>query len=216
VIKISASADQLRSSRLFAFAGLSFVTLFALWAELDAGENHSADSERRGTVAYSAPLPEEYQQPLPSLPTDQISKLIAKRAEARWAALVSGQFEGAYIFEDPKYRSEKSASGYRGQYGPYVQWHDVEVVRLEYPSEGEARVGVNIDYSFLDPNGGGTPVRITAFAWEKWKKVEDQWWHQPKWGTLSEQMSAGTQSAPTTKRPVISSEPSTPTTHQPE
>ena len=115
---------------------------------------------------------------LPPLPDDPASKQLIGRVEARWKALIDGQFDKVYEFEPPKYRSENTPDQFRKTFGSAVQWHVARVVTLHYDRPDFATVGVLIDHSLFVP-WSDTPVRSKAVVKEGWEKVDGQWWHKP-------------------------------------
>lgn len=98
------------------------------------------------------------------------------RAEARWTALVAGDFDKAYEFETPAYRALYNARQYRTKYGSGLRWQGARVVKLEPKSPEVATVTIEVDYSFHVSGQGMMDNK--GLVTETWLWVEGQWWHQ--------------------------------------
>lgn len=133
------------------------------------------------TSAYSGPLPEV--PPPPPPPTDADSRRLIERAQARWEALIRGDFATAYTYETPAFREAHDVESYRGKFGPSVRWHGAEVRQMRRIDEGTAEVGVVLDISFFVPNQS-EPIRNQTLAWEQWTKENGDWWHRGRWSNI--------------------------------
>lgn len=130
---------------------------------------------RRSTEHAAGP----YEAPArPPLPDDADSMELRGRVEARWAALIAGDFGKAYTFETPEYRAGFSADQFRAGFGPNVKWHLATVQGLVYDRGVNATVQLLMDYSFFTP-WGDEPMRANAVLRESWVKVDGAWWHKP-------------------------------------
>jgi len=98
------------------------------------------------------------------------------RAEARWAALIAGNFDEAYQFETPAYRELYKAQQYRARYGKGLRWQRAKVVKMDLKSPEVAIVTLEIDYSFSVSGQGMMDNK--GLVTEPWVWIESQWWHQ--------------------------------------
>lgn len=98
------------------------------------------------------------------------------RAEARWQALIAGDFDNAYTFETPAYRALYTAQQYRSRYGKGLRWQQARVVQVDLKSPEVAIVTLEIDYSF-HVSGQGMMDNKGSVT-ETWLWVDGQWWHQ--------------------------------------
>ncbi len=105
---------------------------------------------------------------------------IAERAQDRWDALLAGDFETAYAFYSPGYRSSTSmidlAFKIRSQ---RVQW-----VSAEYQDhscvERVCSVDFRVGFKVIKPVKGMQVWESSSLIDEKWVKTEGQWWYLPK------------------------------------
>ena len=98
------------------------------------------------------------------------------RAEARWAALIAGNFDEAYQFETPAYRELYKAQQYSARYGKGLRWQRAKVVKMDLKSPEVAIVTLEIDYSFSVSGQGMMDNK--GLVTEPWVWIESQWWHQ--------------------------------------
>lgn len=98
------------------------------------------------------------------------------RAEARWAALIAGNFDEAYQFETPAYRDLYKAQQYRAHYGKGMRWQRAKVVKMDLKSPEVAIVTLEIDYSFSVSGQGMMDNK--GLVTESWVWIGNQWWHQ--------------------------------------
>lgn len=98
------------------------------------------------------------------------------RVEARWAALVAGDFDRAYEFETPAYRKIYTAQQFRARFGRDLRWKQARVVEIELRRPEVATVAVEIEYSIF-ASGRGMMEDKTVDT-ETWLRVDGQWWHQ--------------------------------------
>ncbi|MGB5063729.1 MAG: hypothetical protein WBQ37_08205 [Candidatus Competibacter sp.] len=101
---------------------------------------------------------------------------LRSRVEARWAALIEGDFDKAYAFETPAYRALYNVRQYRGRYGNGLRWQQAKVVKTDLKSPGVATVMLEIEYSFQVSGQGMMGQRGSVT--ETWLWVDGQWWYQ--------------------------------------
>lgn len=103
--------------------------------------------------------------------------VLKQRAEARWAALIDGDFDRAYMFTTPEYRSVVSAQQYRGKYGRVVDWRVAHVKEVSYDDPAVATVAVELAYRVALPGTGGKVVETQSLLSEKWIYKHREWWY---------------------------------------
>jgi hypothetical protein len=105
---------------------------------------------------------------------------IEKRAQDRWDALLAGDYETAYSFYSPGFRSTTTmidlAIKIRSQ---RVQW-----VSAEYKDhscdESACTVNVLVGFKIAKPVKGMKVWESSSLVDEQWVKTEGQWWYLPK------------------------------------
>lgn len=104
--------------------------------------------------------------------------ILREKAQNRWRAIISGDFEKSYGYETPDYRKKFSLESYKSRFGKSVSWLDSEVVTLNIVDNGSlARVLVAVLYSAPSPVSNGV-VTNKKFLWEEWVIVESEWYHK--------------------------------------
>lgn len=98
------------------------------------------------------------------------------RVEARWVALVAGDFDQAYGFETPAYRKIYTAQQFRSRFGRDLRWKQGRVVDIALKRPEVATVEVEIEYSISLSERGMMEDRVVDT--ETWLRVDGQWWHQ--------------------------------------
>ena len=106
-----------------------------------------------------------------------LHRALVGRVQARWDAVIARDFEKAYAFETPAYRSDHSAQDYAGQFGNLARWHVAKVRELRYNQPEAVEVVVNLDYSFNLP-GVSRPVRTQLDILETWVHTDQEWWRR--------------------------------------
>lgn len=101
--------------------------------------------------------------------------VIAQRAEARWKALIAGDFQTAYEFETPARRSVFSLQQYKGNFGNSVVWQLARVKSVEYDPVNVARVVLDVEYQA--PVKGVENARGVRQMTEKWLYSDGGWWY---------------------------------------
>lgn len=102
---------------------------------------------------------------------------VTERAQKRWQALIAGQFDKAYEYSTPSYRSNRTLAQFRGRFGSAVSWISAEVVDIECePAKCAVKVKVT-SKPLLPGTFGGT---IDVHADETWLMEDGQWWFFPK------------------------------------
>jgi len=101
-------------------------------------------------------------------------QIVKDRAAARWTALLAGDFQSAYHYASPSYRSSVSFETFRGQFKLSVQWKTAKVQEAKCSAD-VCDVLVNIETivgaGFVKP---GTV--ISSVLTEHWVKEDGGWW----------------------------------------
>jgi hypothetical protein len=100
---------------------------------------------------------------------------LRSQVEARWAALVAGDFEQAYAFETPAYRKIYTAQQFRANFEQGLRWKQARVVEIDLKQPEVATVAVEIEYGFYVSGRG--MMEDKAVDTETWLRVDGRWWH---------------------------------------
>lgn len=107
--------------------------------------------------------------------SEHVERQLAARVQARWDALIAGDYESAYGFETPAYRSVFSIQQYRGRIGDAVTWKSARVLSSKYDEIHMASVSVAVEYEAVVSLAGNVrSVRVMA---EKWLYSDGAWWY---------------------------------------
>jgi uncharacterized protein YchJ len=102
------------------------------------------------------------------------------RAQARWDALLTGDFETAWSYYSPGYRSSTSAV----DLGISIKMRRVRWTTAEYQehecAENACTVKFKVGYTVNQPVPGLKQFDGSNFVDEKWVKTEGQWWYLPE------------------------------------
>lgn len=99
-------------------------------------------------------------------------QIVSERVEARWAALLAGDFEKAYSFTAPSYREAISYERYRAQAGSAVNRQGAELVKVVCEAE-RCEATVRINYTLvLRQRDGMQHTHVT----ERWVSEKGGWW----------------------------------------
>lgn len=101
--------------------------------------------------------------------------LVAQRAESRWEAIIRSDFDAAYRFQSPQYRSVFSAQHFRGNFGGDLIYDLARVKSVEYDQGQVAEVSVEVQYQSELPGVG--PIRGVRTLREKWLYSDGSWWY---------------------------------------
>lgn len=104
---------------------------------------------------------------------------VVDRANARWQALVTGDFPTAYSYYSPGYRSSKTV----GDFELSMRLRKVQFRGAEYADhecEGESCVlKFNVQYSIASPVPGLTKWESKTILEERWIRTQGEWWYLP-------------------------------------
>ncbi len=101
-------------------------------------------------------------------------EIVRLRAEARWKALIARDFETAYNFATPAYRSAIDLAGFKARQGSAVSWNSAQVVKVSC-QESLCEATIKVGFKAVQR---GYPDMDTEFP-ERWVLEENRWWvHQ--------------------------------------
>jgi hypothetical protein len=127
------------------------------------------------TVAISATLlllagcSEVFEPP----PTPE--EVVAERAQARWDALIAGDWEKAYSFASPSFRAVADLDRFRMKLGDGGGWQGAEVKKVECEADVcQATVGIKFKPPFQMRNAFEQPLE-THYR-ERWILEDENWW----------------------------------------
>jgi hypothetical protein len=116
------------------------------------------------------------QAPAPDTP----DKLIIERAQNRWAALLADDFETAYSYYSPGYRSTTSVIDFAFMIRTRrVRWTSAEY-KEHSCAENSCTLIFNVGFSVNEPVPGMDKWDGSNITEEKWVKTDGQWWYLPK------------------------------------
>lgn len=105
---------------------------------------------------------------------------VVDRAEKRWQALLAGDFQTAYSYYSPGFRSSRTLGDFElSQRLRKVQFRDAEY--LEHECEAEScTLKFNVKYHISSPVPGVDTWESKTVLDEKWVRTQGQWWYLPK------------------------------------
>jgi len=106
--------------------------------------------------------------PLPTTPEE----IVAERAQARWDALVAGDWETAYSFATPAYRNAIDVNAFRSRSGGQASWLGSEIRHVECEAE-VCNVLVRLAFRPIMPRD--LPELHTDYD-ERWVLIDGTWW----------------------------------------
>lgn len=103
------------------------------------------------------------------------------RAMARWEAIIAGDYEAAYDYLSPGYRSGVSRQSYSRRYGATpVQRNSVEYQETICQSETRCEVRLMVGYAVENMLPGMDRVESKALVREDWILIQGAWFHAPE------------------------------------
>jgi len=107
-------------------------------------------------------------------------KLIEERAQARWDALLARDYEAAYGYLSPGYRSTTSVTDFEIS----VRARRVQYISAEYRShsceEAVCTVQIMVGYRVVRPVVGVPEWKSTSLVEERWINSDGGWWFLPE------------------------------------
>lgn len=104
---------------------------------------------------------------------------VVDRAQARWQALLAGDFQTAYSYYTPGYRSSKTPGDFELSIRlRKVQFRDAEY--LEHQCEGDScTLKFNVKYHVASPVPGVNRWESKTVLDERWVRTQGKWWYLP-------------------------------------
>lgn len=107
----------------------------------------------------------------PATPQD----IVQARAQERVNLLFKRDFDKAYAYLAPSYRSLNSVESYRNSFGNNAAWVDPKVVKVQCPESDRCRAEVEVGVLVVARGFGSKPIPSTM--WETWILEDGQWWY---------------------------------------
>jgi len=116
----------------------------------------------------------------PTTKPDDPGKVIVERAQNRWDALLAGDYESAYEYYSPGYRSTKSLIDFAIDIRTRrVRWTSAEYVDHSC-NENACTVNFRVGFVVNKPVQGMDKWESGSVIEDKWVKTQSQWWYLPK------------------------------------
>lgn len=105
---------------------------------------------------------------------------VVKRAEARWDAVLAGDFESAYQYYSPGYRSSHSPGDFElSMRLRKVQFRDARYA--EHACDGDrCNLKIEVKYHVASPVPGLDKWDSKTTIDETWIRTQDEWWYLPE------------------------------------
>jgi len=115
-----------------------------------------------------------------STSTASRDKAIEQRAQARWDALLAGDYATAWSYLSPGYRSALSVTDYEIS----MRTRRVQYTSAEYQShtceEAACTVQVMVGYRVVKPAQGVPEWNSKSAVEERWIQLDGKWWFLPE------------------------------------
>jgi len=105
---------------------------------------------------------------------------IKSRAQARWDAVLKADYEAAYAFYSPGYRTSHSLKDFENQMrSRRVRWVGANV--LEASCEADlCTIETQVNYKITKPVPGVPVWKSSEKISERWVRVDGKWWYFPE------------------------------------
>lgn len=114
-----------------------------------------------------------------TLPQGTPEQIVTERAKARWAAVLAGDFESAYGYYSPGYRSSHSLEAFKTRMASSrVAWTGVRLDSLRCQAE-VCRPVFYVDYKVTSPLPMVGEIESATRVEEDWLLQEGRWWYVP-------------------------------------
>ena len=111
---------------------------------------------------------------------DTSDDVVVQRAQARWDALLSRDYAGAYAFYSPGYRSTVSVVDFEIHFRMRrIRYSSAEYLDLSC-EENTCMVRFNLGYRVNSPVPGVKVWDGYDVVEEQWVKTGDEWWYLPQ------------------------------------
>ncbi len=105
--------------------------------------------------------------------------VVAKRAQARWDALIKGDLETAYQFLSPGYRQAMPFDRYERNIHGVGLWQAARVSKVVCKQPDVCEATVEVDVKLVVPRIQ-EPIESTNPLYERWVYTDKQWWYVPE------------------------------------
>jgi len=114
-----------------------------------------------------------------TIPVKPAATDIKQRAQARWDAVLKGDYDTAYGFYSPGYRSSHSRTDFEiALRSRRVRWTSAEVKESSCKAD-VCRVKTNVGYSVTGALPGVPVWKSKQDIEENWVRTDGQWWFLP-------------------------------------
>lgn len=101
-------------------------------------------------------------------------QVVGERVEARWAALIKGDFEKAWDYTQPGFKAIVKQADYRKRFGAAGQWKGVQVHQVTCEAE-RCTARIRLTSVMLLPQFKG--MEVNGYIDETWVREDGQWWY---------------------------------------
>jgi hypothetical protein len=108
-----------------------------------------------------------------SLAPGKPEEVVRQRAQARWDALLAGEWKTAYGYMSPSYRALVEEKRFANQFGSGAGWVSAEVFKVTCADE-KCTVVMEVKFKPILGMRAGN-VATTSFE-ESWIREDGQWW----------------------------------------
>lgn len=109
-----------------------------------------------------------------SLKPETAEDVVRQRAEARWHALIDGNFEKAWDYTQPGFRAVVPRDRYFRRFGAGARWTGVQVHEINCAAE-RCTVRVRVSAKVQTPPFNNQ--EIATMMDEIWLREDGQWWY---------------------------------------
>jgi len=111
---------------------------------------------------------------------EDAEKALVERAQNRWDTLLAGDYEGAYAYYSPGYRSTTSVIDFAiGIRMRRVRWTTADY-KAHSCTENTCTIKFDVGFSVDRPVPGMDKYESSSMIEDQWVKTEGQWWYLPK------------------------------------
>jgi len=108
-----------------------------------------------------------------TLGTSPPEESVRQRAQARWAALIAGDWDKAYSFMAPSYRSLVEQKRFASQFGGGVVWESVEIAAVSCKDD---QCTARVKIVFRPVLAARSREPASTYFDETWVREDGQWW----------------------------------------
>ena len=101
-------------------------------------------------------------------------EIVTQRVEARWDALIKGDFPAAWAYTQPAYRAIVKQADYAKTFGAGGQWRGVQVHQVSCEAE-RCTVRIRLTTRVTLPPFRGQ--ELTGALDETWVREDGNWWY---------------------------------------